>query len=382
MTEDKLHSVIRRKAGAGRASHGPAQMTAARALGLSLAKAAQDGMALALRVLRVEERRLSLAELTEAIEERALLAVLEGPAEGLGLAAIAPSLLAALIEVQTTGRLGATAPPARRPTRTDAAMAAGFIDAALAGFEEMLAELPEIVWAGGFRYASYLDDPRPLGLLLEDAGFRVLQLELALGPSGQRKGGLVLALPATGRGGGPRRVPGTGGQTVSATDAAEAEAARWQADIERVVQHAPVTLDAVLYRLTLPLSAVLTFAPGSELPLPAAALEELRLEGYGHRLLAHGRLGQNRGFRAVRLVAEADDTAPAAPAAEPGLLAVAVPRSAAPRGGAEPASRSKPLPVPQPIAPLPGAGPLPLAAPADTEAEAFALAPLKMGSGF
>jgi len=383
---DKVQSVIRRKAEAGRVPPEAAPMTAARALGLALAKAAQDGMALPLRVTRIEERRLSLAELPEAIEDRALLAVLEGPAEGLGLAAIAPSLLAALIEVQTTGRLSPAPPAARRATRTDAVMVAGFIDHALAGFEEILAELPEIVWAGGFRYASYLDDPRPLGLLLEDIAFRVLQLDLALGQGGERTGGLVLALPANGRGAAPRPAAGANAQAGAPAAGSLADAKRWSKDMERVVLQAPAVLDAVLHRLTLPLSAVLALAPGAELPVPLAALEDLRVEGQGGRLLARGRLGQNRGFRAVRLVNEAAEPAPAAPA-----LATAATEPASttpPRRRAAPPPDIAPEPAPQRAMPAPmamdmiGAGPAAAADPAPEEHEPFAMAPLKMGSVF
>ena len=53
----------------------------------------------------------------------------------------------------------------RKPTRTDAAMVAGLIDAALAGLEQALLQEADLVWAGGFRYASFLDDARPIGLL-------------------------------------------------------------------------------------------------------------------------------------------------------------------------------------------------------------------------
>lgn len=386
-----MQSVIQRKAEAGRAAPEAPPMTASRALGLALAKAAQDDMSLQLRVAQLTERRLSLAELPEALAERALLAVLEGPSEGLGLAAVAPSLLSALIEMQTTGRLGAAPPPPRRPTRTDAAMVAGFLDHVLEGLEQTIAELPDVVWAGGFRYASYLDDPRPLGLMLEDAGFRVLQIELALGPDGARKGDLLLAFPANGRGPAPRPAPRSDGHDAPPERGAPAEAARWKDDLERAVLQVPATLEAVLHRLTLPLAAVLTFAPGTELPVPLAALEELQLEGLGGRLVGRGRLGQNRGFRAVRLASEAEETA--SPSAVPPLPEAA---EAPPRRRATPPPRPEPAPRPAPD-PLPMAAMgarLPMASPMGSgglhdggaspgdEGEGYAMPPLKIGSVF
>ena len=372
-----MQSVIQRKAEAGRAVPETQPMTASRALGQALAKTAQDDMALPLRVAQLNERRLSLAELPEALADRALLAVLEGPSEGLGLAAVAPSLLSALIEMQTMGKLAAAPPPPRRPTRTDAAMIAEFLDHALEGFEQAIAELPDVVWAGGFRYASYLDDPRPLGLMLDDAGFRVLQIELALGPGGARRGDLLLAFPAIGRGPAPRSAPGPDGHDAPHEQGALADAARWKADMERAVQQVPATLDAVLHRLTLPLSAVLAFSEGTELPVPLAALEELRLEGLGGRLVGRGRLGQNRGFRAVRLAAETEDTAPT-PADPPPFANTETPR-AAPRRRPEPA----PAPAPDPARlaePFPMPMPMDLAG--DDQDEGAAMPALKIGSAF
>jgi len=45
-------------------------------------------------------------------------------------------------------------------------------------------------------------------------------------------------------------------------------------------------------------------------PLPRAALDQIRLEGIGGRRLGAGKLGQNRGMRAVRLTAEAAAAVP------------------------------------------------------------------------
>ncbi|WP_372841382.1 FliM/FliN family flagellar motor switch protein [Phaeovulum sp.] len=377
--------MIQRKVEAGRATPGAAPMTVGRALSLALAKTAQEAMELPLRVAKLEDRQLSLAELPEALAERALLAVLEGPREGLGLAAVAPSLLSVLIEMQMTGRLAPNAPPARRPTRTDAALVAGFLDKFLAQFEEMIAELPDVVWGGGFRYASYLDDPRPLGLLLEDAGFRVLQLELALGPGGMRKGELLLALPAQGRGPAPKARANVDGADAPITRGAEAAAADWEAKMERAVLQTPAELEAVLCRLRLSLATVLGLAPGAELPIPLSALEELRLEGLGGKSVGRGKLGQNRGFRAVRVLAEAEDApTPEPPQHAPNAANEAQPApQMAPRrrpDTARPASDSAPAAAPAIAEPMPE---LALSTPIGADdADPFAQVPLKIATAF
>ncbi|GGH47455.1 flagellar motor switch protein FliM [Frigidibacter albus] len=302
-------TVMRRKAGAGRRAPSVSPMTAEKALGQAFARAAQELLALPLRVVSVSESKMTLSDLPEALEDRALLAVLDGPAEGMGLMVLSPPVLSALLEMRMMGRMSASPPAAnaaaRRPTRTDAAISADFIDAALASFEAALVGDPALIWAGGFRYGSFLEDPRPLPLILEDTGYRVFRLVLDLGSgSAAREGGVLLALPAEGRGWiVEAEVPVEEGEAP--------QPAGWPERLEQAVMSAPAQVEAVLARLTLPIGAILALRPGATLPLAEDTLEQLRIEGPGGRLLARARLGQHRGFRAVRLVEEGEERAPA-----------------------------------------------------------------------
>lgn len=406
MTSDRLHTVLRKKAEAGRPPPPGAPMTPDRAISQALVRAAQDRLNLAAQVVDLKETRMTLSDLPEALEDLSLLAMVEGPGEGLGLVALPPRMMSALIEAQTMGRLSAHAPPARRPTRTDATMSADFIDTVLAAVEESLAADEAITWAGGFRYASFMDDPRPLGLLLEDVSYRVYRAQLRLGAGGEREAGFLWAVPAQGRGPGPDRIalarrggadPVQGGDAPDAIDAQ----AQWQTQMERSVLAAPVTLNAVLHRMTVPLSAVLSLRVGMDIPLPADALETLRLEGSGGRHVAGGRLGQARGMRALRVVprSETGEEDPAADSPEAsGTTLAPMPRPSARMATSPPGflsenarneARSFDLDLPAPAnfgADMPGlAGGLdPLAggldpAPADDGA---GLAPLRMGSAF
>ncbi|MGB3313106.1 MAG: hypothetical protein WBB85_01740 [Albidovulum sp.] len=196
MSENASETVLKRKAEAGRNHFGGGAVTPEKALGQALAKAAQDMMKLPLRMATGREGRMSLAEVIECLPDRALLALLEGPEEGLGLMVLAPEVLASLIEMQTTGKISAGTVTARRPTRTDAAMSAPFVDRVLGELEVLLAADAAIIWAGGFRYASYLEDARPLGLLMEDTGYRVFRLTLDFGEDTARQGAFLLALPS------------------------------------------------------------------------------------------------------------------------------------------------------------------------------------------
>lgn len=290
--------VIRRKLAAQVV---PAVMGGAdKAWPLALARAARDAMALRLEVTQFSIQRRSLTEILELPPERALIAVLEGPGEALGVLVVAPAVLSGLIEAQTMGKVTANPAPPRKPTRTDAAMIVGVFDLALLGLESALVAEDDLIWAGGFRYASFLDDPRPLGLLLEDVTYRVLHAEVSLG-DGMKAGSVVLALPAAGRGRRPAR-PG-----VAASEAGAGLV--FAAALGEQVMTANCQLEAVLYRMTIPLSAVIRLKTDDVVPLPMAALDQIGLEGLGGRRLAAGKLGQNRGMRAVRLTPQASSNA-------------------------------------------------------------------------
>lgn len=284
--------VMRRKLAAARAPAGDGVPGADRAWRLALARAARDSVKLALDVTALGMEKAGLTDVLERVPDRALIAVLQGPAEMLGVLLMSPEVLSSVVEIQTIGKVNRGAPPVRKPTRTDAAMAAGLIDAALEGLEVALEDEADLDWAGGFRYGSHLDDARPLGLLLDDRDYRVMtaQVSLALG---QRSGTVILALPAAGH------------AVKAPEDDADPEAARHHAFSEALserIEGASCTMIATLARLSLPLAEITALVEGAVLPLRQASIEKIRLEGLDGRILGEGRLGQNRGMRAVRLV--------------------------------------------------------------------------------
>lgn len=310
VAEISSDTVLRRKILAARPQVAEGGPGADRGWRLALARAARDDMKLALDVAGLVLDRRSLAELLELTPERGLIAVLDGPRDGLGLLMISAPVLAGMIEAQTIGRVGSGPVAARKPTRTDAAMVAGMIDAALSGLEASLAQEADLVWAGGFRYASFLEDARPLGLLLEDTTYRVLTTDVSLG-QGARTGEVILALPAEGRGMMPQTFAAP---VVDAHGPSFADALALQ------VEAADCVLQAVVARLSLPLSRLMDLKVGEVMALPRAGIDRISFEGLDGRAVAEGRLGQNRGMRAIRLT-------PAEPAARlaPQSLPAAVP---------------------------------------------------------
>lgn len=290
--------VIRRKLMAARAEPQDGGPGADRGWRIALARAARDHLKLPLEVLELTLSRAGLAELLELPPERALLVVLEGPGEGLGVLSIAPEVLHAMGEALTVGKLSASAPVSRRPTRTDAAMIAPMLDAALIDLEASLMQEADLIWAGGWRYSSFIEDPRPLGLLLEDIPYRVLQAEVDLG-LGQRKGSILLALPAEGKAEAPNR------SSRPVKDQAQSQKL-FSAALAEEIEAAEARLEAVLARVSLPLSRVASLAVGDIVAMANASLDRVSLEGLDGRKLVEGKLGQNRGMRALRLTEVAD----------------------------------------------------------------------------
>ncbi|WP_461308237.1 FliM/FliN family flagellar motor switch protein, partial [Albidovulum sp.] len=299
MTQQAQQSVLRRMAQAGRGlPSGGGAPTPARALGQAFARAAEKRLGLPLRVAAVRELRASLAEFPERIADHALLAVLQGPEEGLGLMALSPALFATIVEMLTTRRLAPGEVMPRRPTRTDAALAAPVIDQVLTDLEEQLAADPAVTWAGGFRYGSMLDDARPIPLIFEDCAYRAFEMEFVCGEEVTRSCTAFLALPAEGRG--PRPLPAAPADGSAPRGAQDSEA-EWQARMAAAVRGARAPLHAVLDRVSLPLDQVIALKPGALVPLSRNALSRVSVEGAGDRRLLRGRLGQSQGNLAVRL---------------------------------------------------------------------------------
>ena len=241
----------------------------------ALARAGQGIAGLDADVADASQRMATGAELAAMLPDHALIAALaQGDAPAGGAMVLSPPVLAALVEVLTTGALGRHPVEPRRPTRTDAAMVADFVDAVLA---PLSGDAP-------WRFTAQLPDRRPLAVMLGDAPLVLWQADLRLG-GGRREGTVWLALPPA-----PDSPAGGG-----------AEAPPEAFDLAARLDGAEVRMDAVLARPALPLSQLMALQAGDTLPLQGATLDSVRLTGVDSRLIGEGRLGQVRGMRALRL---------------------------------------------------------------------------------
>jgi flagellar motor switch protein FliM len=275
---------------------------------LSLARAARDTIGLEIVADKSVAGRCSLAELLERRMERALIILLAGRDDALGLLVISAEAMAGMIEMQTIGRLSATAPLSRLPTQTDAAMVSVLVDQALDDLDKSTVDAVEADWPGGFRYASYLETARPLGLLLEEVTYKAFEIDVSLG-GGIRKGSILLAVPADRK----RAVP-----DAKPEQSVLAQSLVFKAALTEQVMVADASLDAVLASVTLPLQGLLAFDVGDQIPLGKTSLDQITLRGLDGAQVFTGKLGQNKGMRAVRLTADKAAVNPSKLRAVPG----------------------------------------------------------------
>lgn len=244
---------------------------------------------------RVSVGHAVLAEVPELLPEQALILAVEGPGGAMGTAAICPGLLSSLIEMQAMGRISARPAPARRPTRTDGVISADFLNGCLAEIAADLAAHEGFEGMAGYRYASFVEDPRLLDLMLEDVTYRHIAVSLRAGPAGQRDGRLVLLLP--GAAAAPRRVS----LPLAEPETPAVAAAPDQGVLADAVRTLPIELVGVLCRRSISLGELRALTAGDTITLPPDALTSATLETATGQPLFRGKLGEVAGRHALRL---------------------------------------------------------------------------------
>ncbi len=282
-------SVIHRKAQVAREEFDARGMSTSKALRLGLARVADEYYDLPLVVNTVEQNRITQTTLQANVEDDGLLVVLDGPEHLRGGLLLDAQFLAAMIEVQTTGKVREGHAEPRPVTPTDAAICAPFIDRLFEAVQRQLADKARSELTGCFRFGDRVEDARALSLSLDAPEYDVLRLSVDLA-EGAKNGVLTIILPI---------VP------ELATDQSEKAAKshrRDAADLGEVIRNAPVTLNAVLARLEMPLKHACKLQVGMRFPISPSALKDTQLTATGGHVVAQVVLGQVNGFRAARLV--------------------------------------------------------------------------------
>ena len=285
MTSETGNTVIHRKARGARDDYNARAMSPAKALRLALAKAADAQFDLAVHVTTVEQTLCRQDSIAEALDDGGLLLLLEGPGGRRGVINIERQMLTAIIEVQTTGKVTDRAIDARPVTRTDAAIVAPLIDAMLVTFENGLSGEDDPQWRG-YRFGAMMEDTRGVSLVLESGEFHHFKIVSDLG-GGMRSGGFSLLMPF---------IP-----PVARSGADPGNLESLQKQLEENALEAPVAIEGILARVTLPLDKICRLKAGDMLDLTKEQPLSIRLETTQRHLVAEARLGQMNGLRAVRL---------------------------------------------------------------------------------
>ena len=272
--------------------------TPARAAATAIGRAADRLYGLGVRPVDIRPGALTLAELPELLPDPALLAVLQGPGDAVGVMALCPETVTALIEIQTIGRVTGRPLAKRRLTRSDATLCAEFVDTFLAELGCEGHGIEGLEQFQGFRYATYIDDSRPLALMMEDRAYRSLGMKVLLGGRDLREGQVFLALPQ------PRlesaRLRHEASKIIGAVAAASAKPSS-AATLLPQMQEAPVEVMGILCRRRMSLQDLRNLTPGKLLALPRVSLSDARLETPDGQLLAVGKFGESDGCHAIRL---------------------------------------------------------------------------------
>jgi flagellar motor switch protein FliM len=331
---DPVPSILKRMAGAGRQPPDHGVVSPYGAMRLALSRAAQDVVRAPLVGGHVTDLRITLRTMGDMLPVDGLWVLLQGRGRARGLICADASLLAALVQALTTGRISGAEVAERRPTQTDALLVRRVLTCVLETLALRLGGHPAEDWARGYQPRDRVTDPARLPHLLQDVVYRGLSMEVDIG-DGLRAGQLLLILP----------------QTENASEAALSDSARRESEgraAARALLAAPTEMEAVLCRLRMPLAEIGALQPGALLTIPRRALNEVTLQGLDGTPLARARLGQSRGFRAVRLLEGASDPPRAGAADAPGEGAAAAAESAA--------RAPQPTPVPVPVTRVAGAG--------------------------
>lgn len=279
-------SVMRRKAGAARHGADGRGMSASKALRLALAQAADARFDLAVTVATVEQMRVSPGEIAGRMAGEGVLLLLDGGQGARAALRLDPQVLAALIEVQTTGQVRPGVARTRPATPTDAAMVAPLVDALMAQYDAQMAQGVAGHVARDFRFGDRVEDARAMTMALAATEHDLFRLTVDLG-SGAKSGQIDLLLPVALQA--PQRAEGAPG-------------GRDRAGIAQLALNAPVILDAVMARVPLMLKDVSAFRRGQIVPLSPEVLATTYLVATKGHVVAKVHLGQMNGWRAVRLI--------------------------------------------------------------------------------
>ena len=293
-------TIMHRKARAGRAEHRARAMSLVKALRITCAKVADRLLDLPLAAISVRSEPCPGEALRDRLDEAGLLMLLDGPMGSRGGAAFDPGLVTALIQQETMGRVLPAADEAvRRPTATDAAICAPFLDWLLAEAAVLPDDAGDQRLIAGFAFGAWVEDARVLGIALDAPSYEVVQLTLDIA-QGARQGQVLLCLPHAPAEVLPEALP---------ADPAEGAPAQTPGAFAETLQNLRAELRVALAQLRLPLGRLGALKAGDCLDLGRPDFAAVRVQSFTGQTVSRAMLGQIDGQRAVQVGAGAGDLA-------------------------------------------------------------------------
>lgn len=282
-----MHSqILSRMAGRAVVDADDQPLTAARAVRLAVARAANDTVGLVLTVTGMAEEVQPLDGLLDGLDDELMLVGLERDGHLAGVIALDMQLRAAVLEMQTVGSVIAAAAEVRQPTGTDKIMCEPLLLALLNALPGAMGGSELDGWIDKCRLGNRIGSARAAGLVLRDCDYRVLRLTVDLGVA-DRQGIVLIALPPL------AQSVGIEPELVDVLD--------WGTQFRNAVSEAPATLTAHLHRFSIPLAKARALQVGQVLPLPGCNVHSVRLLSPDGKKVAQAKLGQLGGMRAVRV---------------------------------------------------------------------------------
>ena len=260
-------------------------MTPAKAMRRALTRALEGCAGLEATVSGFLQDRATLADILTTLEGPRLVFMTQGQSGAIGLGIWDIAAVAAVVEHLVTGRVVPGPPEDRAPTPTDAAVLTDMFDRIMQQFDDTLAVADDLPPVTGFRASSVMENARAVALALDDVAYRRYRVSVDFS-GGAKTGELQLIFPW---------------RPESGASACRQQSREWALRWEQAVKASRARIEAVLFRLPMPLEKAMQLQVGDIVVLPRKALDNVSLEGPDRKAVAVGRLGQSHGMRAVRL---------------------------------------------------------------------------------
>ncbi|MEP5153415.1 hypothetical protein [Planktotalea sp.] len=268
---------------------------------MSLARAADQAFKLALRVGSIRQSRLELSDMVEQLDENWALFPLIHDDGSIGAMCIDPATNTAFVEQQTLGRVNAATSTSRKLTRTDKALALPFSDKFLRLFDKALEGAPTGYWTRGYRTEDAVETRHLMVLLLDASEYRGFEMSSEIAGS-DRKSLIRLFLPM--------KEP-VQPKSLKSNKKDKEKPAKARPKLRNAALAASVEVDAIMCKITIPLTELHGLKEGQLLPLPKNAAQSAKLQDKIGQTALPVRLGQLHGMRAVRLAQSYADVASA-----------------------------------------------------------------------